>query len=199
MRADRSQKLGRRPGHQDTRGVILTAARAAFAARGFAGASVRGIAADAGVDPALVHHYFANKDELFLATVQVPVDLPQIIDRVTADGLDGLGERVVSTLLSIWDSELQAGLVGALRTALNDPAMARSLSEFVTSEVLGRLMRPTRLSPAVTADRLGLVGSQLLGLIIGRYVLRLPALTDRPAAELVADLGPTVQRYLDGT
>ena len=178
--------------------MILTAARAAFAARGFAGASVRGIAADAGVDPALVHHYFANKDELFLATVQVPVDLPQIIDRVTADGLAGLGERVVATLLSIWDSELQAGLVAALRAALNDPAMARSLSEFVTSEVLGRLMRPTQLSPAATSDRLGLVGSQLLGLIIGRYVLRLPALTDRPAAELVADIGPTVQRYLDG-
>lgn len=178
--------------------MILTAARAAFAARGFAGASVRGIAADAGVDPALVHHYFANKDELFLATVQVPVDLPQLIDRVTVAGLDGLGERTVAMLLSIWDSELQAGLVGALRTALNDPVMARSLSEFVTSEVLARLMRPTQLSPGETSARLGLVGSQLLGLIVGRYLLRLPALADRPAGELVADLGPTVQRYLDG-
>lgn len=199
MRADRSQKLGRRPGHQDTRGAILTAARAAFAARGFAGASVRGIAADAGVDPALVHHYFATKDELFLATVQVPVNLPQLIDRVTAGGLDGLGERVVATLLGIWDSEHQASLVTALRTALNDPAMARSLSEFVSSEVLGRLMGPAQLAPVEMSARSGLVGSQLLGLIIGRYLLRLPALTDRPAAELVADLGPTVQRYLDGS
>lgn len=198
MRADRSQKLGRRPGHQDTRGVIVTAARAAFAERGFAGASVRGIAADAGVDPALVHHYFASKDQLFLATVQVPVDLPQLIDRVTTGGLDGLGERVVTTLLSIWDSDLQAGLVSALRTALSDPAMARSLREFVTSEVLGRLLRPAQLPPAEAFDRAGLVGSQLLGLIVGRYLLQLPALVDRPAAELVAEVGPTVQRYLEG-
>ena len=105
--ADQRSAKGRRPGNRDTRGEILTAARHTFAAKGFAGASVRGIAAEAGVDAALVHHYFDTKEQLFLATVDIPIVLTDLVDHVTASGLDGLGDRIIRTILGVWDSELQ--------------------------------------------------------------------------------------------
>ena len=83
--ADRRSAKGRRPGHRDTRGEILTAARHTFAAKGFAGASVRSIAAEAGVDAALVHHYFDTKEQLFLATVDIPILLTDLIDHLEED------------------------------------------------------------------------------------------------------------------
>ena len=97
-------RTGRRPGHQDTREAILAAAREAFAERGFDGASIRLIAAGAGVDPALVHHYFGTKDQLFLDAMQAPIDPAQIIPQALAGGVDGVGERLVRTLLGVWDS-----------------------------------------------------------------------------------------------
>jgi AcrR family transcriptional regulator len=190
--------MGRRPGNQDTRGAILSAARDAFAARGFAGASVRSIAADAGVDPSLVHHYFDNKQQLFLATVELPLDLPQIVSEVAAAGTVGLGERLVRRMLAVWDSELQSGLVAAVRTALTDPSLARSLREFLSLEVLSRVLSGAQLSLEEADRRAGLVTSQMLGLLIGRYVLEFPALTERSTEGLVSDIGPTLQRYLDG-
>ena len=191
-------KPGRRPGNQDTRGAILSAARSAFAARGFAGSSLRMIAADAGVDAALIHHYFDSKQQLFLATMQLPAELPQLVDRVAAGGPVGLGERLVLTVLELWDSEAQPALVGALRTALHEPEVARPVREFLMLEILGRLLRSAQIDPAEAARRAGLVASQILGLVVGRYLLRLPALVDRPVAELITEIGATVQRYVDG-
>jgi AcrR family transcriptional regulator len=193
----RGPRVGRRPGNQDTRGQILTAARGAFASRGFAAASLRAIAADAGVDAALIHHYFDSKQQLFLATVALPANLPELMNQVAAGGTDGAGERVVAAILGLWDSELQPALVGALRTALAEPTLTRSIGEFLSLEILGRLPHPPDLAPDEASRRTGLVASQLLGLIIGRYVLRLPALTSRTSAELVSEVGPTIQRYLD--
>ena len=179
MQTERALKLGRRPGNQDTRGAILGAARRAFADRGFAGVSVRAIAAEAGVDPALVHHYFDNKQQLFLATVELPADLPKLIADVAADGMDGLGERLIRRVLGVWDSDVQPGLVAAARTALTDPAIARSIREFLSLEVLGRVISGAQLSPAEADRRSGLVASQMLGLIAGRYLLKLPELPGR--------------------
>jgi AcrR family transcriptional regulator len=196
--AKRTTKSGRRPGNQDTRGEILTAARHAFAARGFAGASIRGIAADAGVDAALVHHYFDTKEQLFLATVELPLPIGEVVERLTAGGTDGLGERIITTVLTIWDSELQPSLVAALRTGLAEPTMTRSLSEFLTLEVIGKLLRTLDLPEEEATLRTGLVASQLAGVIIGRYVLRLPALTGQSPETLAAAVGPTLQRYLSG-
>ena len=95
MSAQREPKVGRRPGNQDTRGQIITAARQAFAAKGFAGASMRAIATDAGVDAALIHHYFDSKQQLFLATVALPLELPRIVEEVAAGDRNDLGERLV--------------------------------------------------------------------------------------------------------
>ncbi len=198
MPAQRKPRAGRRPGNVDTRGQIMTAAREAFAEKGFAGASMRGIAAAAGVDAALIHHYFDTKEQLFLATSSIPVPLPQLIDEVTAGGTDDLGVRLVERVLQIWDSALQPALVGAVRTMLTDPAMTRSAAEFLTLEVVSRVVAGRGLDAAEERRRAGLAASQVLGLILGRYVFKLPALAERPSEELVAEIGPTVQRYLDG-
>lgn len=198
MAAQREPKIGRRPGNQDTRGQIITAARHAFAAKGFAGASMRAIAAEAGVDAALIHHYFENKQQLFLATIALPLGLPRMLETVAAGDRSGLGERLVRTVLGVWDSELQPSLVVAIRTALTDPGLTRSVGEFLTLEVIGHALPHDDL-PAEEADRrAGLVASQILGLVIGRYVLRLPVLANRQTEDLIAEVGPTVQRYVDG-
>jgi AcrR family transcriptional regulator len=125
---------------------------------------MRAIAAEAGVDAALIHHYFENKQQLFLATIALPLGLPRMLETVAAGDRSGLGERLVRTVLGVWDSELQPSLVAAEE-----------------------------------ADRrAGLVASQILGLVIGRYVLRLPILANRQTDDLIAEVGPTVQRYVDG-
>jgi AcrR family transcriptional regulator len=196
--AQREPRVGRRPGNQDTRGEIITAARHAFAAKGFAGASMRAIAAEAGVDAALIHHYFESKQQLFLATVALPLGLPGMLEEVAAGGRVGLGERLVRSVLEVWDSELQPSLVAAIRTTLTDPALTRSAGEFLTLEVVGRVLPRDDLSAEEANRRAGLVASQILGLVIGRYVLRLPVLMNRQTEDLVAEVGPTVQRYVDG-
>jgi AcrR family transcriptional regulator len=196
--AQREPRVGRRPGNQDTRGEIITAARHAFAAKGFAGASMRAIAAEAGVDAALIHHYFDSKQQLFLATVALPLGLPGMLEEVAAGDSAGLGERLVRSVLGVWDSELQPSLVAAVRTALTDPALTRSTGEFLALEVVGRVLPSDNLSPEEVNRRAGLVASQILGLVIGRYVLRLPVLVNRQTEDLVAEVGPTVQRYVDG-
>lgn len=198
MAVPREPKVGRRPGNQDTRGQIITAARHAFAAKGFAGASMRGIAAEAGVDAALIHHYFESKQQLFLATIALPLGLPQVVEQVAAGERRDLGERLVQTVLGVWDSELQPSLVAAVRTALTDPALTRSVGEFLNLEVIGQVLRRDDLPPEEANRRAGLVASQVLGLVVGRYVLRLPALVNRQTEDLVAEIGPTVQRYVDG-
>jgi len=194
----REPRVGRRPGNQDTRGQIITAARQAFATKGFAGASMRGIAAEAGVDAALIHHYFDNKEQLFLATVALPLEMPQKLEEVAAGGLDGMGERLVRTVLGVWDSDLQPSLIAAIRTTLTDPALTRSVGEFLALEIIGRVLRRDDLPPEEANRRAGLVASQVLGLVIGRYVLQLPLLVSRRSEDLVVEVGPTVQRYLDG-
>ena len=198
MAAQREPKVGRRPGNQDTRGQIITAARHAFATRGFGGASMRAIAAEAGVDAALIHHYFDSKQQLFLATVALPLGLPGMLEEVAAEGRGGLGERLVRSVLEVWDSELQPSLVAAIRTALTDPALTRSAGEFLTLEVIGHVLPRDDLSAEEANRRAGLVASQILGLVIGRYVLQLPVLANRETEDLVAEVGPTVQRYVDG-
>jgi AcrR family transcriptional regulator len=196
--AQREPKVGRRPGNQDTRGEIITAARHAFATKGFAGASMRAIAAEAGVDAALIHHYFDNKQQLFLATVELPIGLPGMLEEAAAAGRAGLGERLVRRVLGVWDSELQPSLVAAIRTALTDPALTRSAGEFLPLDVISHALAHDDLPPEEANRRAGLVASQILGLVIGRYVLRLPVLANRETEDLVAEVGPTVQRYVDG-
>ncbi len=194
----RQVRLGRRPGNRDTRGEILAAAQNAFAEGGLSGVSLRGIATDAVVDVALIHHYFHSKEELFLATMQIPVPIHELVAPLVARGTDGLGERLVRTMLAMWESDLQASLVASLRTAVAEPATIRSMQEFLTVEVLGQVLHTLPCPQREANWRLGLVASQLGGLMMGRYLLKLPALVDLSVEELAAAIAPTLQRYIDG-
>jgi AcrR family transcriptional regulator len=136
----RQVRRGRRPGNRDTRGEILAAAQNVFAEGGLSGVSLRSIATDAGVDVALIHHYFHTKEELFLATMQIPLPIHELVAPLTAGGTDGLGERLVRTMLAIWESDLQASLVASLRTVLDEPATTRAMQAFLTTEVLGQVL-----------------------------------------------------------
>ena len=194
-----SRRPGRRPGNPDTRRAILEAARTAFAANGFRGASVRRIAAQAGVDAAMIHHYFGTKEQLFLATVQPPIDPLMLVDRLTDGGLDDLGRRVVRTLLTVWESpDIGPGLVAFLRSALADPERAALLREFIGELLLGKVLLPLGVPAAEAPTRLGLAMSQILGLLVGRYVVQMQPIVAVPHDVLIAEAGGTLQRYLTG-
>jgi AcrR family transcriptional regulator len=191
-------RTGRRPGNQDTREAILGAAREAFADRGFDAASIRSIATAAGVDPALVHHYFGTKDQLFLDAMQAPVDPGELISGVIGSGLDGVGERLVRMLLSVWDSAAGGAAAAIVRSAVSNEMFARMFREFVTHRILRRLAKELNLDPAEGALRTNLVATQMAGLIMVRYIVRIEPIASMPADTLTALIGPTVQRYLTG-
>jgi AcrR family transcriptional regulator len=192
------RRTGRRPGNPDTRDAILAAARSAFAEKGYDGASIRAIATGAGVDPALVHHYFGTKDKLFLAAMNAPIDPGEIIPDVLAGDPDGLGERLVSMFLTVWDSPAGTAGVGLLRSALSSDWTARLFREFVVTQVLRRVMAAVPMRPDEAPLRVSLVASQLAGLAMVRYVIKVEPLASAPREVLVAAIGPTVQRYVFG-
>jgi AcrR family transcriptional regulator len=177
---------------------VLAAARTAFAERGFDGASIRVIAAEAGVDPALVHHYFGSKDKLFLAAIHAPVDPEELLPEVLAGGTADLGANVVRMLLRVWDGPARAGGLALVRSAVSNEWTARLLREFLVAQVLRRVLGTLGL-PADEAEARGsLVASQLIGVVMTRYVLKLEPLASASPDELVAAIGPTVQRSLTG-
>jgi AcrR family transcriptional regulator len=189
-------RTGRRPGNQDTREAILDAAREAFAERGYDGASIRQIATGAGVDPALVHHYFGAKDKLFLAALQVPIDPGEVLPRALAGGIDGVGERLVRVFLSVWDSPAGTTAAAIMRSALQHDWSARMLREFATRQILRRVLTSLHIDDEDAPLRASLVGSQVIGLAMARYIIKLEPLASAPADEVAAAIGPTIQRYL---
>jgi AcrR family transcriptional regulator len=193
-----SRRSGRRPGNPDTREAVLAAARAAFAERGFDGATIRGIATAAGVDPALVHHYFGNKDKLFLAAVQAPVDPDELLPEVLAADRDVLGQAIVRMALRVWDGPAQPAGLALIRSAVGSEWTAKLLREFLVSKVLRRVVGTLGFDPDERAARASLVASQLIGLVMARYVLRLEPLASASPDSVVAAIGPNVQRYLTG-
>jgi AcrR family transcriptional regulator len=193
-----ARRSGRRPGNPDTRDAVLAAARAAFAEKGFDGATIRGIASAAGVDPALVHHYFGNKDKLFLAAIEAPANPAELLPEVLAGGRDNLGENVVRLLLRVWDGPMRPAALALVRSAVGNEWTARLLREFLVSQVLRRVVGTLGLPTAEREARGSLAASQLIGLVMARYVLKVEPLASATPESLVAAIGPTVQRYLTG-
>jgi len=187
-------RTGRRPGIGGTRDKILAAARARFGEEGYDGATIRGIASGAGVDPAMVPHYFGSKEGVFLAAVEFPVDPAVFIPRLLEPGLDGLGERLVSFFLETWDSPAGGSLLALIRSVVSSDLAADLMREFVTREVLGRLAVAIKLDhPQLRA---GLVATQLVGLAMLRYVIKVESLAGASRGELARWIGPSIQRYL---
>jgi AcrR family transcriptional regulator len=193
-----ARRTGRRPGNPDTREAILDASRKAFAERGYDAASIRQIATSAGVDPALVHHYFGTKEQLFLASVQVPIDPREMIPQVVAGGLDGIGERLVRTFVGVWDSPRGATAAALLRSAVTNEWSARMLREFVITQILRRAIKELDLDAPEGPLRASLVASQILGLATARYILKIEPLASATADQLARAVGPTIQRYIAG-
>ena len=177
---------------------MLAAARPAFAERGFDRATLRQIATAAGVDPALVHHYFGNKDKLFLAAVEAPADPEELLPEVLAGGPDDLGRNILRMFLRVWDGPARAGGLALVRSAVGSEWTAKLLREFLVARVLRRVMGTLDLSPAEREARGALVASQLVGLVMTRYVLKLEPIASADADSLVEALAPTLQRYLTG-
>ncbi|RMI29952.1 TetR/AcrR family transcriptional regulator [Nocardia stercoris] len=190
-------RTGRRPGTSSTREAILTAARERFAEVGFDKASIRSIASAAGVDPALVHHYFGTKQQLLTAALDLPIDPEAILATLAAVPDELLGETVVRLIVGIWDSPVGVRAVAAFRAILSsaDPSLARSfLLEVPLRAIRDRADNP----PGTGATRAALVGSQMGGLLLARKVLELEPLASMPVDELADLVGPTLQRYLTG-
>jgi AcrR family transcriptional regulator len=190
-------RTGRRPGASGTREAILDAARRAFAGQGYQRATIRDVAKLAGVDPALVHHYFGTKQELFVAAVRLPVNPVEQLAAVLAAEPDQVGPRLVETFLSIWDHAAgHSPMLALIRSAVADEQAAALLREFITEEVLGPIAR--RVGSPDAQLRATLAGSQLIGLAMARYIIRVEPLASASSAEVAAAVGPTVQRYLTG-
>ncbi len=189
-------RTGRRRGAGGTREKILAAARTHFGETGYDGATIRGIAAVAGVDPALIPHYFGSKEGVFKAAVEFPVDPAEFIPQLLEPGVDGLGERLVLFFLETWDSPAGASLLGLIRSVVSSDLAADMMREFVTREVLGRIAAAIKLDhPQLRAS---LVATQLVGLAMLRYVIRVQALKNASRKELSRWIGPNIQRYLTG-
>jgi AcrR family transcriptional regulator len=190
-------RTGRRPGPNQTRAAILDAARAAFAERGYDGVSIRGVARDARVDPALVHRFYGSKEELFVAAMALPLSPSQLVETLLAGGVEGLGERLVRTVLALFDApDAFAPFLALIRGAVSNERAAALLREFVAREVLGRLAHAA--SPDRPELRASLAGSQIIGLAMARAVVGIPPLATTDRETVVACVGPTIQRYLTG-
>ena len=193
-----ARRGGRRPGRPETRAHVLAAARDAFSVAGFAGTTMRQIAAAAEVDPALIHHYFGSKRQLFLEAVQAPAD-PQVALRPVLDGgPHEAGERLATVFLGLWDGP--AGLQGAalLRSAVSEESAAALLRELILTQVLLPVLEHVGVEPAERPLRAGLLASQLGGLALTRYVLAVPWLAAAPASTVVTAVAPVLQHYLTG-
>lgn len=189
---------GRRSGTTASRDHILDAARRLFAEQGFEGTSLRQVARSAGVDPAMVHHFFAGKDELFALSVELPADPEQVLAGVVGSDPEQRGELVVRAVLRLWESPAQPGLVAFIRGTLGSKAKTTLLREMVTRTIISRIIAGLPGSPGELALRGNLVATQMVGLVMVRYVVRLEPLASAPAEEVVRLVAPNVQHYLTG-
>jgi AcrR family transcriptional regulator len=189
-------RRGRRPGSPDTRAAILAEARALFAANGYAGTSVRAVAAAAGVDAALVHHYFGTKEDLFLAALELKVDPREALRPIIDGGVDGAGERLVRLFLSVWEDEEARLPILALVRGVFEPGGQQLVRDVALRMVLGRVGEGLALDQP--ERRMSLVASQMIGLVMLRYVLQAEPLASAPVEQLIATYAPVVQGYLSG-
>lgn len=192
-------KAGRRPGAPDTRAEILEAARAVFGANGYARATIRAIAAEAGVDPAMIHHFFGTKEELFVATVDLPASFLDMVRQRFDDPAEGTGQALASFFFTAWENEqTRDSLLGILRAAMGGEDRAvEAFREFLTTALIDQIV--PRIEGEHARLRALLMASQLVGIAITRYVVRLEPIASADVEDIIALVAPRVQSYVDGT
>ncbi|MGE2719796.1 TetR/AcrR family transcriptional regulator [Mycolicibacterium celeriflavum] len=191
------KRPGRPPGPSDTRERILSSARELFARNGIDKTSIRAIASAAGVDPALVHHYFGTKTQLFAAAIHIPIDPMQVIGPLRQVPVEEIGHTLPRLLLPLWESELGKGFIATLRSIIagNDTSLFRFfLQEVIVKEVGSRVDDP----PGSGMVRVQFVASQLVGVVMARYILELEPFKSLPVEQIAETIGPNLQRYLTG-
>ncbi|MFJ3702934.1 MULTISPECIES: TetR family transcriptional regulator [Streptomyces] len=179
----------------DARTRILEAARSEFAGRGYDRTSIRGVAKAAGVDAALVHHYFGTKDEVFAAAVEVSFEPALLIPSILGGPSEDVGERLARYFIGVWENPVsRAPLLAVLRSALTHEAAAKALREFVLRRLLERIAAGLDVpDPAFRAE---LAASHMIGIAILRYVVRAEPLASADPEKIIEMVAPTLQRYL---
>ncbi|MGW2304350.1 TetR/AcrR family transcriptional regulator [Streptomyces sp. NPDC001809] len=180
------------PGARDR---ILEAARAQFAERGYDKTSVRGIAKAAGVDAALVHHYFGTKDEVFAAAIEVSFEPATVVPAIVGGPRETIGERLARFFIGVWENPVsRAPLLAIVRSALTHEAAAKVLRTFVLRRLLERIA--DELDVPDPRFRAELAASHMIGIAILRYVIQVEPMASVDPEEIVAMVAPTLQRYL---
>lgn len=188
---------GRRAGAHDTRGEIVAAARHEFAAKGYDKTSMRGIARAAGVDPALVHHYFDGKSALFGAAVDLPFQPDEELAAALRVPRSEVGRALVGFVVGVWDDpERHPSLLALLRSVATNEEFATLMREGVTGALISQVLDVMAVPPGRRAETTSLVMTQVVGLIMARYVLRAEPLASMSRAEVSALVGPLVQHCL---
>ncbi len=181
----------------EVRRSVLDAARSAYAARGFLGTSIRGVAAAAGVAPEVVRRYYDNREELFAAAMRLPYEPAAALAALLGPGLDGLGERLVRiTLTTFSDPEALEELTTLMRAGADAAGASATLREFLEVAIVDRVA--TRLGVPDARMRVALAASHLVGVAVTRYVLKLEPLASASDEEVVRMVGPAVQAALLG-
>jgi AcrR family transcriptional regulator len=187
--------VGRRPGNADTRGEIVEAAKRVFASKGYDGTSLRGVAREAGVDPALVHHYFDGKASLFVAAMALPFDPRQVKEH--AAGTEHSGARTIEGFLTMWDRAEGTGssFASCLSAMAASSNVADAMREFINDRVWSVLRRNEGETETLMRRRTAMVSSQLMGLAFARYILRVPPMSTASPKQIGRWVGPTLDRY----
>jgi AcrR family transcriptional regulator len=193
---------GRRPGKTNARDDIVQAAKDAFAKDGYDGTSLRAVARAAGVDAALVHHYFDGKADLFMAAMALPFDPRQVhlASEAAAASSGFSGSVTVEGFLTMWDRAEGTGssFVSCVGAMAASPAVADAMREFVRDRVWRQVAAVEGEDQATTDARRALIASQLMGLAYTRYVLRVPPISTATPSAIGRWVGPTLERYVSG-
>ncbi|MGH3519986.1 MAG: TetR/AcrR family transcriptional regulator [Haloechinothrix sp.] len=191
------KRRGRRRGGQDTRAALLEAALAVFAESGYDGATVRGIANRAGVDAAMVNHWFGSKEGLFAeAVLQLPFNPKEILGYLLDGEVNTLGERIVRRFLTVWDSADGGVFVALVRSVASYEQARHVLRDFFLKYVFSGVIAATGSDQQQL--RATLCATQMIGLGMVRYVGQFEPLASADIDTLVTAIAPTVQRYLTG-
>jgi AcrR family transcriptional regulator len=189
---NKSSRRGRRSGSPDTREQILGAARLRFLADGYQSVTMRSIAREACVDVALVSYYFGSKQGLFAAAMSLPINPAEVVAEALKGDLTTLAERMLRTMLSVWDDpELGAPLRALAGAATNDPDLARVVREAVGREITNRVAK--RLGGSAASQRAAALTTQMAGLVFARYLLRLEPIASMSIDDVVRRLAPSLQ------
>jgi AcrR family transcriptional regulator len=187
--------VGRRPGKADTRGEIIEAAKQVFAEKGYDGTSLRAVARAARVDPALVHHYFDGKADLFVSAMALPFDPREVKEH--AEGPEQPGPETVEGFLAMWDKAegTASSFASCLAAMASSPNVADAMREFVNERVWSARPPIEGESEAMARRRTAMISSQLMGLAFARYVLRVPPVSTASPKDIGRWAGPTLRRY----